>query len=104
MIQTKGFYNNPSTEVSRSEPSFSDLGYSVAIPWNDVTTSGWYNYTDDINPTMKMWGQENKMVMRNDPEFYAPGDLIRSTGNIPNINLNDPKYSFSRKNFTYQVY
>jgi hypothetical protein len=101
---TKGFYLNTSTEVSRSEPNFSDLGFSVAIPWNDVTTAGWYNYSNDVSPPIVMWGQQNKMVMRDDPEFYAPDNLIRSTGQIPNINLNDEKYSFSRKNHTYTVW
>jgi hypothetical protein len=51
-----------------------------------------------------MWGTENKLVMRDDPEFYAPDNLLRSTGNIPTINLNDPIYNFDRKNYTYQVY
>ena len=105
MIQTKNFYLNPTTEISRSEENFSDLGYSVAIPWNDVTTAGWYNYQhNDVNPPIKMYGTQNKLVMSDKPEFYADNDLIRSTGNIPTINLNDPMYSFDRSAFEYKVY
>ena len=102
---TKNFYMNATTQISRSEENLSDLGYSIAIPWNDVTTAGWFNYSADrVNAPIKMWGTENKLVMRDDPEFYAPDNLLRSTGNIPTINLNDPIYNFDRKNYTYQVY
>ena len=79
MIQTKNFYLNPTTEISRSEENFSDLGYSVAIPWNDVTTAGWYNYQhNDVNPPIKMYGTQNKLVMSDKPEtVYEPGCLAR---------------------------
>ena len=81
-----------------------DLGYSLAIPWNDVYNTGWLNYSDDINPPIKMWGAENQIVVRDDPEFHAPGDLIRSTGGLPAINLNDPKYEFSREEYTFKAF
>ena len=103
-IQTKAFYQNPTTQISRSEENLSDLGYSVSIPWNDVTTAGWYNYRTDINIQIQMWGTENKLVMRDDPEFFAPDDLLRSTGGIPTINLNDPIYAFDRANYTFSTF
>ena len=98
MIQTKTFYYNPMQTYERGMESFSDHGYSLAIPWNDVTTTGW------MNPTaMKIWGTENKLTVRDDPEYYAPGNFIRSNV-IPSINPNDPIYMFSRKDYTYNLW
>jgi hypothetical protein len=103
-IQTKNWYLNTSTTISRSEENLSDLGYSIAIPWNDITTTGWYNYRTDINVPIKMYGTENKMVLKDDPEYFAPNDLIRSTAGIPNINVNDPIYAFDRANYTTTLF
>jgi len=98
MIHTKNFYYNRMNTLELGMEDFSDLGYSLAIPWNDVTTTGW------MNPTaMKVWGTENKLTVRDDPEYYAPGDLIRSNV-IPAINPNDPIFMFSRKDYTYNLW
>ena len=85
---------------ARGMESFSDLGYSLEIPWNDIQTSGWAN--TEAEP-MKVWGTENKLVIRDDPEYFAPDNLIRSNV-IPAINLNDPIYQFSRKDYTYSLW
>ena len=98
MILTKNSYHNPMSTYERGMEDFSDRGYSLAIPWNDITTSGW------VHPSiMKIWGTENKLIVRDDPEYYAPGNLIRSNV-IPAINPNDPIYMFSRKDYTYSVW
>ena len=100
MIHTKNFYLNESTQYAQGMENLSDLGYSLSIPWNDISTAGWIN-----NPgqTMKVWGTENKLITRSDPEYFAPGDLIRSNV-IPSININDPVYKFDRSDFTYTVW
>ena len=66
MIHTKNFFLNESTIYSRSEPQFSDLGYSLDIPANDITTAGW-QYTKP-----ETWGKENMLITRPDPEYFAP--------------------------------
>ena len=104
MIQTKGFYLNTSLTINRSEEDIHDLGYTISIPWNDVTTAGWQNYNTDITGPIQMWGTENMMVMRDDPEFFAPDNVLRDTGGVPGINLNDPKYTYDRANYTRQMY
>jgi len=101
MIHTKNYYFAPTTTYARGMESFSDLGYALSIPWNDISTTGWAN-TEDQAP-MKVWGTENKLLLRDDPEYYAPDDLIRSNV-IPAINTNDPIYMFSRKDYTYSVW
>lgn len=100
MIHTKNFYFAPTTTIARGMESFDDLGYSLAIPWNDVTTSGWANL--EAAP-MKIWGTENKLLVRDDPEYFAPDDLIRSNV-IPQINIHDPIFKFSRADYTYSVW
>jgi len=99
MIFTKKFYSNPTTQVSKSLEDLFDFRFDYQIPWTDVTTAGWQNTPDQI----KMWGTDNKLVMRDDPEFFAPNDLIRSDI-IPSININDPIYQFERSQFVYTLY
>ena len=102
---TKNFFLNTSLEISRGEENFSDLGYTVAIPWNDITTAGWYNYNrDDANLPIKMWGTENKLVLDDAPEYWAPDNTLRSTGGIPTFNVNNPIYAFDRSTVTRPVY
>ena len=100
MIHTKKFYYNPTATIERGMESFSDLGYSLAIPWNDISTNGWANMSSE---PMKMWGTENRLLTKPDPEYFAPGDLIRSNI-IPAINPNDPVYQFSRAEHTYTLW
>ena len=97
MIQTKNYYSNTSTEISRSQPIFFGLGYSLDIPWNDVYNTGWQESKPDI------WGFENKLITRSDPEYFAPDNIIRSNV-LPIINLNDPMYAFDRSKYTYAIY
>jgi len=99
MIHTKSWYND-NTDIQRSEVNFSDLGYALAIPWNDIYTTGWANNDPKM---MKVWGTENKIVMSDKPEYYAPGDLIRSNV-LPAINPQDPIYSFSRAEHQYTLF
>ena len=101
MIHTKNFWYNPTATIERGMESFADAGYSLAIPWNDITTFGWMNR--ETQTPMKVWGTENKLTLRADPEYYAPGDLIRSNV-IPAINVNDPVYAFDRAEHTYALW
>jgi len=97
MIQTKNFYLNESTTYSRSEPQFSDLGYSLDIPANDIYTAGW-QYTKP-----ETWGKENLLITKPDPEYFAPGNIIR-TNVLPHINPLDPVYQFDRSKHTYKLF
>ena len=101
MILTKSFYVNPTATYERGMESFDGLGYTLSIPWNDISTAGWSNME---KVSMKVWGTENKLnTGPDDPEYFAPGDLIRSNV-IPAINPNDPIYKFSRNDFTYTLW
>ena len=97
MIQTKNFYLNTSTTYSRSEEPIFDLGYSLDIPYNDIYTAGW-QYTKP-----ETWGKENLLITRPDPEYFAPGGIIRSNI-LPHININDPIYAFDRSKHSYKLF
>lgn len=97
MIQTKNFYLNTSVPISRSEEPMLDWGYSIDIPANDVYTAGWITAKPD------QWGKENTMIMRSDPEYFAPGGVIRSNV-LPHINVLDPIYTFDRSKYTYTLF
>lgn len=97
MIYTKNWFTNPTSQIERSLQPIQDLGYSLDIPWNDIITTGWQESRPDI------WGYENKIITRSDPEYFAPGNIIR-TNVLPQININDPIYSFDRANYTYSLF
>jgi len=85
-----------------------DRGYSIPIPANPVTTFGWQDEIPmhgdaRIGPRERVWGQENKMTTRADPEFYAPNNEIRANV-IPEIDVNNPVYQFDRSKYTYSVF
>jgi hypothetical protein len=76
---------------------WNDLGYSLSIPANAVYNTGWQFSKPDI------WGYERKLITDPRPEWYAPDNVVRTTGGIPEINTHDPKYTFSRAEHTYDV-
>lgn len=103
-IQTKSFYQNTSNNISRSEEDLKDLGYWVAIPWNEVYSTGWLNYQTDFNTPIRMWGDENKMILTDQPEYFTSDGYLRSTGGIPTINTNNPEFEFDRTKAVYRVF
>ena len=97
MLQTKGYYEAETNIMKQSVKDLNGLQIYYDIPWNDVYSTGWIYKKDNT------WGQENKMVTKPDPEFFAPGEIVR-TNVIPAINLNDPKYQYSRQAHTVVLY
>ena len=98
MIQTKNYYLNEAETYARSEEPLFGLGYSLDIPWLNITTAGWQHERPNI------WGYENKLTVgEGKPEYYAPGNLIRSNV-IPSINPNDPMYAYDRAKHTYKLF
>ena len=98
MIGTKSYYTNESTHIERGMKPYTDLGYSIEIPVNDIYTAGWQESRPDI------WGYENKLITNSQPEYYAPGNVIRAVGGLPNIDVTNPIYSFDRSKYTYSVF
>ena len=100
---TRAFYSNPSTHIARSQEMYFDIGYNWAeIPWNDIYTSGWMD-AKPTHDTGEVWGTENQLVMSRKPEYFAPGNIVRSNV-IPSINLNDPRYGFDRRDVTTRIF
>ena len=96
-MQTKQFYVPKTDILHQSQPQFVDLGYSLDIPWNDVYSTGWQFSKPDV------WGKENELTTKPNPEYYAPDNVIRSNY-IPAIDVNDPVYHFKREKHTYKIY
>ena len=102
-LGTKSYFTNETTHINRGMKLWDDVGYSLDIPWNTVYTAGW----QDAKPTHSdgpVWGSENKLITRPDPEYYAPGGIVRHRGPMPQININDPIYSFDRSKHTYSLF
>ena len=110
-LQTSNFDRPipPKTSRVQSEPYYGDLGYLIDIPWPDVTTAGYLNggnmqesggLVQNYYPTNRMPEQRNILITSDQPEYFAVNNRVRSTGGIPQINTNDPIFSYSRKQNT----
>ena len=106
-------YSLPTLTSSRtSEPFYGDLGYSIDIPWPDVTTAGFLNggtmkesggILTNFYPSNRLPSQDNVLILKDDPEYFATNDRVRSTAGIPNINVHDPAFQFKRSKHTLIV-
>ena len=92
---TLNSFHSPELGRIQSEPYFRDYGHSFSIPWVKPHTAGFWNYGG--LPT------EKKLIMRDDPEFFATNNVIPSTGGLPIIDPGDPVYRFDRNEFTVNV-
>jgi hypothetical protein len=81
--------------LKKSEPFFGDIGYSLPIPWPQVTTAGWWQ--EGPIP------EERALITRSDPEYFALNDLVRTSGGLPEIDTSNPIYKFDRRDYTYAV-
>ena len=113
-LQTSNFDRPipPTTSRVQSDPYYGDLGYSIDIPWPDVTTVGFMNggnmkesggLVQNYFPTNRLPEQRNLLILSDKPEYFAVNDHVRSTGGIPQIDVNDPIYSFSRNRYTHII-
>ena len=92
---TQNSFHTPELGQIRSEPYFRDYGHSFNMPWVLPHTAGFWNHGSI--PT------EKKLITRDDPEYFATNNVIRSTGGVPVINVNDPVYRFDRNDYTFSV-
>ena len=100
------------TSKKTSEPFYGDLGYNIDIPWPDVSTVGYLNggtmkesggLITNFYPSNRLPTQDNLLILKDDPEYYAVNDRVRSVGGIPAINLNEPAFQFARAKHTLIV-
>ena len=100
---TKSFFQNDMQLIHRSMEQWTDLGYSLDIPWNDVVNTGWMD-AKPTHDTGAVWGEENVLVTSREPEYFAPDNIVRTTGTMPIINVNDPRYMFDRTKYSYKLF
>ena len=93
---TKSYFTNTMDQIRRSYDTWADLGYSLEIPWNAVYSSGW-QYGGN-----RFENARDELITRPDPEYYAPGNIIRSNV-LPEINPSSEIYTFDRSKYTHRV-
>ena len=79
----------------RSEPFYGDLGYSLDLPWPQVTTAGWWQ-AGGIP-------EEKVLILSDQPEWNAVNDIVRSNRGLPEIDVSDPIYSYQRSDKTIRM-
>ena len=75
------------------KPITNTLGFQFTIPWPQTQTAGFYNGQGAI-PDRK------ELVYRDDPEWFAVQNIVRSTAGVPEVNPYDPVYKFDRERYT----
>ena len=100
-IGTKSYWTNEMNQITHGDYAKDDitLGYNIPIPWNDVTTFGWKDSVLPFADGHVMWGQENVVSTRADPEWWAPDGILRSNV-IPTVDPNNPIFQFDRSQYT----
>ena len=103
---------HPEFKWKQSEPFFGDLGYSLPLPWPQVTTAGYLNGgnsqnmtagTEVVPPTNRLPSQ--KQLIRSDqPEWFATNNKIKTLGGLPEIDVHNPVYSYQRSDATQNIY
>ena len=101
---------SPNRMQAAAEPFFGDLGYSLPLPWPQVTTAGYLDGGNDNfqggetpAPSNRLPSENKKLITSNEPEYYATNNRINQLGGIPEIDVRDPKYSFRRANHIIQI-
>ena len=92
---TQNSWHAPELEITRSEPYFRDYGHSFNMPWVMPHTAGFWNY--GTIPT------EKKLILKDDPEFFATNNIIPSTGGNPVINPDNRIFAFDRNDYMITV-
>ena len=95
----------------QSEPFFGDLGYTLPIPWPDVSTAGYLDGGNmgqtagtEVLPPNNRLPEQKQLIMSDEPEWYAPNNKINSLGGMPLIDVRNPIYSFKRSDRTINIH
>lgn len=95
---TSPYWSNASFEpISSAKPMTGHLGFRFRIPWPEPVTVGSMYYGSGARPDRR------ELTTLPYGEYFAVSNTIPSTGGQPLININEPRYSYSRDRYTYKV-
>lgn len=92
---TKNYDYRPELKWEKSEPYFGDLGYTLELPWPMVTTAGWWQ--------AGTIPEEKALILSDQPEWHAVNNTVRINQGLPEINVRDPIYQYSRDSKTIKL-
>ena len=95
----------------QSEPFFGDLGYSLPLPWPNVSTAGYLeggnmNDSGGVEPRMptNRMPSQKQLIHSDRPEWFATNNKIRTLGGLPEIDVTNPVYTYRRADATVNIY
>jgi len=84
-------------EVRPIKPISGHLGFQMNIPWPEPVTVGAIYAGEGAMPDRR------EVVTTAFGEYYAVDNTIPSTGGVPLVNVNEPRYRFSRNDYVYHI-
>ena len=81
------------SQVKSQKPIANTLGFQFLLPWQGVSTAGFY-YGENPIPGRR------ELVFSGTPEYYATQNIIPASGNVPLYNPYDKIYQYSRADQT----
>ena len=107
--QTVAFYLSDNKKMNLTNPYWSDppmfqphkgarrfennYGFFFKLPVDDIQTAGYYF---GENPG---YGRR-ELVMRSDPEYFLPQNIVPASGGLVKYDVKDPIYKFRRSDHT----
>lgn len=75
-----------------------DLGFRMPIPVNMPVTVGQYFGSNESKLNLP-----KQIVNTTQGEYFAPGNMVPMTGNVPLVNIYNPIYTFKRDDHIKRV-
>ena len=85
------------SDIRPIKPITGHLGFQMNIPWPAPVTVGAIYAGAGAMPDRR------EVVTTALGEYYAVNNTIPSTGGIPLINVNEPRFQFSRDKYVYHI-
>ena len=95
---TSPYWSNTNFATKSFEmPISGHLGFTFRLPWPEPVTVGSMYYGSGARPDRR------SLTTLPYGEYFAVSNKIPSTGGQPLININEPRFSYSRDRYTFKV-
>jgi hypothetical protein len=89
--------NTEFQQVLSTKPLTGNLGFQFRLPWPEPVTVGAMYFGSGARPDRR------ELTTLPYGEYFAINNTVPSTGGQPLININEPRFKYSRERYTFKV-